>query len=712
MHYKGDDMDLRVPHARLSREGYGTAEYDPAFNNGRWRVASGSSAAGTEPLWVDEVVLACCNTAFDMALAHGATEVALEHLVHALTRVEAASRVLEARGVREGQLRRESAALMASDVATGSSADRLSPRRSADVEDVLRRASEIGGRRGVAASVDDLLWVLLNYGRDVPVIQLLRRLTPDWQRLDWGRGRELSVGVALTEAPRYVPQPELPRYIPLPVEPTRVVQVAGIEALAQRLALIEDSMRLVHAELSADRKALAELVRDVQRDIVSSRGDAAALRNDLGQRLDALERVTQARGDGGRLAERMQQLEKAVHSGLGEGARNWAALGQRLQAFEGTLHALSESGAIAPLMERLEKVEALLELRAGDFTHSVEGVAGRLAALERLAEAGAGERARNWNNLSERLGMLETQLASRPDLTGEAGALAERVAGLEHAVRAGFGDGLRQASGLLERIAGVESRLSQLQFDPGEGVLIVDERITEMEQRLVRLLDEQAQSSRNTTERLAAIEQIAANAPEIPTSDIGALAAPLMERMTGLETFNAKRSEQLQSMLGELAQRLTVLETSMRASANASTEALSVRDREIGEMHDALVRLGENQHTLASAISDWRNETNDRFALVTAQVEKLLSDDPDFVAEPARPADASESLDARSATLKNGLHSAAEDETTAPATPGRGFKWWLFGTDSVSRATRESDLKWERMRQNIQEERDRRREQI
>ena len=47
------------------------------------------------PIWVDDVVLACSNHAFDVALAHRSSEVRLEHLLHALTRIDMAADVLE-----------------------------------------------------------------------------------------------------------------------------------------------------------------------------------------------------------------------------------------------------------------------------------------------------------------------------------------------------------------------------------------------------------------------------------------------------------------------------------------------------------------------------------------------------------------------------------------------------------------------------------------
>ncbi len=43
------------------------------------------------PIWVDEVVLDCCNHAFDVAAAHRAGEVRIDHLIYALTRIDEAA---------------------------------------------------------------------------------------------------------------------------------------------------------------------------------------------------------------------------------------------------------------------------------------------------------------------------------------------------------------------------------------------------------------------------------------------------------------------------------------------------------------------------------------------------------------------------------------------------------------------------------------------
>ena len=247
------------------------------------------------------------------------------------------------------------------------------------MEDVLRRASETASRRGFPASVDDVLWVLFHYNRDVPAVQLLRRLTPDWQRLDWTRGREQP----LPQPPE--PAPVARYLVPAPA------QTIAVEALASRIGTIEESLRAVHAELASERKALSDLIRDAQRDIVAQRGDAASLRSDIAQRLETLERSLQARPDSTRftvqLSDRIQTLEKSVNNGMGEGARNWAALSQRLQAIE---TAWADLGAGAPAAEA-KKTPALGE----------EPLADPIKELGAIAEA-AGEA-----NMRKRLQNLE-----------------------------------------------------------------------------------------------------------------------------------------------------------------------------------------------------------------------------------------------------------------------------------------------------------------
>ena len=122
MGYRGDDLDLRTPQTWSAT----TADLgvEAAGNQG---VMRGGRAG---PIWVDDTVLACSNHAYDIALAHRAGEVRLEHLIHALTRIDAAADALEARAVRVANLRRDSATIIASDIPVGLQNGKGVPRRS------------------------------------------------------------------------------------------------------------------------------------------------------------------------------------------------------------------------------------------------------------------------------------------------------------------------------------------------------------------------------------------------------------------------------------------------------------------------------------------------------------------------------------------------------------------------------------------------------
>lgn len=691
MQYKGDDLDLRVPsHARAPRESY--ADYEATLTNGRW--SSGGYARDT--LWVDETVLACCNYAFDIAQANGSAEVGLEHLVNALTRVEGAARVLEARGVREAQLRRESATMIANEPVSGF--ERVTPRRSPDFEDVLRRATENASRRGNPATVDDVLWVLLHSARDLPAVQLLRRMTPDWQRLEWNwsaRPRDYAV-----------PQPELyrasaayaePRQIT--VAPQPVSYAVPFDAMTSRIAIMEDSLRALHAELASERKALADLIRDTQRDVVAHRGDAASLRSDLSQRLELLERGLQARPDASRftvqLGDRIQMLEKSVQNGLTEGARNWAALGQRLQSIEAAMTTPDhETSANRALIERLdtletylatgsgdtgtgqavlERVSALEEMIEGRLSQSQRiwsGFTERLQAVERLVEASTGEGGRNWTAISEKLGALETQVRSKAPAGLEAGEFMERFSGLERAVRSGFGESVRTQTAIAERVEALEKLATSGVPDlPGaEPMMVLDDRMQSIERMI------QDQFTKPPSVQLGEFDQ----------------------RLAAMEQRTNARTEQLVTLVREKTQG---------------------REREVTELHEAIVRLSENQHTLASAIADWRHESQNDFGSLNAQIERLQELPRAALAAQVSPAPSGSMpniartpmADAANSNAGSASLDASGDFGGEARPRGHGFWWWLFGTDSITRSNREAELRWQHMHARIKEARDRRR---
>src|SRR5262249_8618181 len=155
MGYRGEDMDLRTPPGINPATAEPFAQAESGFvGNGRRERANQVGGQRSAPIWVDDTVLDCCNYAFDVALAHRSAEVRLEHLLDALTRIEAAAEVLESRGIRVSPLRRDAVQAISTDIPVGLPPGGT-PRRSEPLEDALRAAANSAYRRQAPVGVGD-----------------------------------------------------------------------------------------------------------------------------------------------------------------------------------------------------------------------------------------------------------------------------------------------------------------------------------------------------------------------------------------------------------------------------------------------------------------------------------------------------------------------------------------------------------------------------
>jgi predicted nucleic acid-binding Zn-ribbon protein len=75
----------------------------------------------------------------------------------------------------------------------------------------------------------------------------------------------------------------------------------------------------------------------------------------------------------------------------------------------------------------------------------------------------------------------------------------------------------------------------------------------------------------------------------------------------------------------EQAKKLEIMETMLIQQGQSAAESRETSVQELGEVHEAIVKLNANQHTLAGAIDQWRSETvSDLNAISTrlAQVDQ------------------------------------------------------------------------------------------
>ena len=604
MAYRGEDLDLRLPQTRGGREGYLPNEFGLNGTRPRAPLGNGLAIGRPEPVVVDDTVMACCNHAYDIAQAHGASEVRLEHLVHALTRVEAAAEILEERGIREAHLRRESAAVIASEIPVGLAHSQSAPRASAEFEDVLRRASDqASGQPGIrVASVHDLLWVLLNYNREIPAIALLLRHAAGWQSWDWpnraptrdavreeprrARAGERPVERVADRRPvRQAPPPNYAgatqNYVSEPRDRGLPANGSNADAIQSRLDQMEQSMRAMYGEMSADRRALTDLIRDLQRDVQNSGAVAGGSDGSaMVEQLRAVEANVEDRlGDlartAGALTERLHGLEKSISGSAQEGSRNWLTVGDRLKSLDKMVASSSTSGLADLVTEQLVSV-----------TEQVRLATQRLEALERSMETRQGEGQRALSGVAERLRVLDEKL-----------------------------DAQRR-----------EQNAAMAQQNPAALQAFVSERFQALKGHL-------EQGNLELTSTLAQVVE------------------PLGQRLSGSEP-----------VLRGIDQRVAGFDGLLKAQVEANKSNLD-------EVHDALVKLGTNQQTLAGNLEQWRLESGGDLGIISNRLELLERGS----AQPL------EML-----TLMQTDMQALQQVALADYDHNRrGLKNWLFGTDDI-----------------------------
>lgn len=479
MSYKGDDLDLRAPHERSSPpRGYESHERRT------------SSQYSREPVWVDDTLLACCNHAFDVALAHRAAEVRPEHLLHAMTRVEASSAALEARGVRVPALRRESATVIASDIPVGLSNGRSTPKTSESLDEVLRRAAAAAYTRNAPAGVNDVFDILRDADADLPGAPLLARHAPRRHTRPHEPPRERTRAPSANVYASTQP-PSRPPVFSDPPTATDEVQNTRIQAL-------ENMVRSLRSELASERETLNDVLHELRRGVVEHRDESSRFSGGMQERLNALEKLVAAGATGGavspELLERFTDVEGGIESRLTDLTRQVAALSDKLSRFDRDRDGDLDID-LGPVLDRLDTIESAV-----------------------LSTDAAGVR-----DLGERLDSLESMAAKSEDAATEANA---------------------SLSAEIKALAGAFT----------------------------------AHNARAESTQSA-----------------------ISERFT-------KLGEAMESAQSLVATRLASAEKAVTLMANRETEENAAYTQDLNDVHEALMKLNTNQHTLAGSIDQWRGD--------------------------------------------------------------------------------------------------------
>ena len=578
MSYRGEDLDLRTPQTWSAGQG------DAQGSGDTQGAPGGARGYRTGPIWVDETVLACSNHAFDVALAHRAGEVRLEHLLHALTRIEAAAEALESRGVRVAALRRESATIIASEIPVGLPNGKGMPRRSEEFAEVLRLAAANASRRNAPAGIEDLLYVLFDQRADLPGLSLLQRHT----------GRVVREAIEpLPPLTRYVTET---RYMPPPERVTKIVsepryaqetvrayrsEYAGTPTDSiqnTRLDALEQMVRALSSDLASERQVVSSLLRDLNQETQAQRSDQGRLQSTLSDRLNMLEEaVTSARSpvdiDG--MVTRLSSIETGLEQRLNDMARSWSVLSDRLQALEQAVRDKATTGPAIP-NDLFDRLRATIDLKP---------IANRLDIIEEALLSSGNDAGPDHSLLSDRIKAIETEISRALSANS---AIASRVEAALAALERQRGDLQSSlAQPVVDRITQLISSAPALQGASGEGVAKVVERL-------------------NAVERALAAE---------------------------IETAAAKHQAYAQ---------------------------------DLGEVHDALMKLNQNQHTLAGSIDQWRNDAVGDLSVISNRLAALDRDNE-------RPIETLNAISSHMDTMNKMMIERYHRRNR--------FWYWLFGTD-------------------------------
>jgi predicted nucleic acid-binding Zn-ribbon protein len=577
MGYRGEDLDLRTPQTWSATPADLASASEPAtFKNGQ------RAASRLGPIWVDDTVLACANHAFDVALAHRAGEVRLEHFLHALTRIDAAAEALEARGVRVAALRRESATIIASEIPVGLPNGKAAPRRSEELAEVLRLAASNGARRGGPATMEDVLNVLFEQRSDISGIALLGRHTV---RAGVRETHEQFPPLSrYAEPPRYAPPPveryvrapvpEAPRYVPEPSRSYRSEYSGTSTDNIQntRIEALEQMVRALGNDLANERQVVSGMLKDLSRDTQAQRDDQGRLHTGLYERMQTLEQVmgdsrTGVSSDG--LAEQLLNLELSLEQRLKELSQGWSSFATRLQGIESSVR------QPAPGLD--------------------------------------------------------------PGFTNQ---IADRV------VRA------IDMKPMMVRLENIEDALSSREGGSGNDVA---DRLKSLEGEIARALSANTASTGRMETLISGFER---QKPDF--------AGPVVDKITALANAYQGQAVATNDATAKIVERLRAVEAALTGEIETAAAKHQAYAQDLGEVHDALMKLNQNQHTLAGSIDQWRTDAAGDVASISNRLANLDRDNE-------RPIETLNALTTHMDTMNKMMIERYHRRNR--------FWYWLFGTD-------------------------------
>ena len=270
---------------------------------------------------------------------------------------------------------------------------------------------------------------------------------------------------------------------------------------------------------------------------------------------------------------------------------------------------------------------------------------------------------------------------------GVADALLARLDLMEAALRALQTQVADRSPGLGDLLRDVQSGLQVLRSDGVHAVAA--DPAQAVETLLEAKLGDLDKSMGSLAKRLAGIDKCAASDTwqqlrthlETVEGRVGTqtldvanrIADAFSERLGKTEAGLQRLQEETERHWSSNGERQIALEASVRAHLQGAEEAGKTHERDLGEIYQALVKLGANQQTLGDNFTAWRIESGGDIGIVSNRLQQLEQTMLDLLGHLG-----SELQALRQEIRDGGAHR-------------NGFKRWLYGTGNVLAAIRRDE---------------------
>ena len=153
-------------------------------------------------------------------------------------------------------------------------------------------------------------------------------------------------------------------------------------------------------------------------------------------------------------------------------------------------------------------------------------------------------------------------------------------------------------------------------------------------------------------------------------SDFGnQISGPLMERFSTLLSLQSSQpnlNNGIAEAISKMADRVDAAERAVAAEIETAAAKHQAYAKDLGEVHDALMKLNQNQHTLAGSIDQWRSDATGDLSVISNRLSSFNSDN-------SKPMETLTALNGQMDTLNKMMIERYHRRNR--------FWYWLFGTD-------------------------------